>query len=66
MSERSTSSSNGGGRDTVPFWWLGKELELWSGFVVVAAAAAVKESLVGTTTEVAIECLRRGVDDGFD
>lgn len=64
MSERSTSSSNGGGRDTVPFWWLGKELELWSGFVVVAAA--VKESLVGTTTEVAIECLRRGVDDGFD
>lgn len=64
MSESSTSSSNGGGRDTVPFWWLWKELELWSGFVVVAAA--VKESLVGTTTEVAIECLRRGVDDGFD
>lgn len=43
-------------------------LKLWSGFVVVAAAAAAaeKESLVGTTTEVAIECLRRRVDDSFD
>lgn len=50
----------------MPFCWLGKVLKLWSGFVVVAAAAAVKESLAGTTTEVAIEFLRRRVDDGFD